>query len=374
MMHATTPACGRKRSGLSAGLLFLLLTVAAPAYNVLPGLQLLWSRAADLNGEKGAVESAEFSPDGEFIVSGSKYDNRLVVWRVLDGAVVWQRVLEDEIERAGFSPDGRYVVSSGEDETLRLWDAKDGTPRGAIPLDAAIDGLAFSPDGKVLVTGKEGGVVQAWSMPEMKLLASANHGDTVNSVDFTADGRFVVTASEDSTAKLWRVADLSLVRTFELGPREYLISVRISPDQKLVAAGAEKGFVAVWELETGKRLALFNHTGRKVEAVDWSADGRFLAVAGHDDHVRLVATKDLGATYLPYAALSEATGPAEYLDFSPNGALLVSAHEDGTIRLWLYRSGDPDLNIKSHRELTKRQRAAAEKRQAERAARGIESK
>ena len=352
------------------------LALANPsfAYNVHAGLQLIWSRVADLNGEKGAVESAEFSPDGQFIVSGSKYDNRLVVWRVLDGTAVWQRTLDDEIERAGFSPDGRHVVSAGEDETLRLFRATDGEPLATIPLTAAIDGMAFSPDGKILVTGKEGGVIQAWAMPEMKLLRSANHGDTVNSVTFTKDGQFVVTASEDSTAKLWRTSDLSLVRTYELGKQAYLISVRISPDQKLIAAGAMEGFVAVWELETGKRIALINHTGRKVEAVDWSKDGRFLAVAGHDDHIRLVATKDLGLAYLPYAHLSEATGPAEYLDFSPNGALLVSAHEDGTIRLWLYRAGDSDLNLTSHRELTKRQRETAEKRKAERTRKGVEAR
>lgn len=368
------PLPQRTRRARRIAFVFVALAGALGAYNVQPGLQLLWSRAADLNGEKGAVESAEFSSDGQLIVSAAKYDNRLVVWRVLDGTVLWQRVLDDEIERAGFSPDGQYVVSAGEDETLRLWRARDGEPLGAVPLDSAVDGLAFSPDGSLLVTGKEGGLVQSWSMPEMKPLHTARHGQTVNSVTFTRDGRYVATAGMDSLVKLWRVSDLTLVRTFELGQAAGLITVRISPDQKLVAAGAMEGHVGVWDLETGKRLARFNHTGRKVEAVDWSKDGRFLAVAGHDDHIRLVATKDLGATYLPYAALTEATGPAEYLDFSPNGAFLVSAHEDGTIRLWLYRAGDPDLNIRSHRELQQRQREAAAKRRAEREQQGLPAK
>ncbi len=357
-----------------------LLPVAAlapgplAAYNAHPGLQLLWSRVADLNGEAGAVESAEFSPDGQFIVTGSKYDNRVVVWRVLDGTVVWQRVLEQEVERAAFSPDGRFVVSTGEDETLRLWRAADGEPLGARPLDAAVDGLAFSPDGRLLVTGKEGGAVQAWTMPNLDLAATAAHGDTVNSVAFTRDGTHVVTASEDSTAKLWRLPDLAPVRTFELGLPHYLISVRLSPDQRLLAAGAEAGFVAVWDFATGRRVARFNHTGRKVEAVAWSPDGRFLAVAGHDDHIRLVATADLGASYLPFVFQSTATGPAEYLDYSPNGALLASAHEDGTLRLWLCRSGDPDINLRSHHELIRQQKAAAERRRAERAAQRVPAK
>ena len=239
-------------------------------------------------------------------------------------------------------------------------------PRPALALLAA--GLVLA--GPVYAYNVHAGLQLLWSR-----VADLNgEKGAVESAEFSPDGQFVVTASEDSTAKLWRASDLSLVRTYELGKPGYLISVRISPDQQLIAAGAMEGYVAVWELATGKRIALINHTGRKVEAVDWSKDGRFLAVAGHDDHIRLVATKDLGAAYLPYAHLSESTGPAEYLDFSPNGALLVSAHEDGTIRLWLYRSGDPDLNIRRHRELTHRQRETAEKRKAERARKGVESR
>jgi hypothetical protein len=33
-------------------------------------LNRVWARLADLNGELGSVESAQFSPDGRFIVSG----------------------------------------------------------------------------------------------------------------------------------------------------------------------------------------------------------------------------------------------------------------------------------------------------------------
>ena len=61
-----------------------------------PFIQLMWSRVADINGEAGAIESAEFSPDGRTIISGAKYDNTLTLWRALDGTVVWQQVLDDE--------------------------------------------------------------------------------------------------------------------------------------------------------------------------------------------------------------------------------------------------------------------------------------
>ena len=48
-------------------------------------LNLVWARLADVNGEEGSIESAEFSPDSRFIVTGSKFDNQVIMWRTSDG-------------------------------------------------------------------------------------------------------------------------------------------------------------------------------------------------------------------------------------------------------------------------------------------------
>ncbi len=338
-----------------------------------PFLQPLWTRLGDINGEIGAVESAEFSPDGKLIVSGGKYDNSLVLWRTLDGTVAWRRELDDEVERAGFSPDGRYVVSAGEDETLKLWDVDSGDLLKSIPLDAAVDGMAFTPDGKMLVTGKEGGVVQGWSFPDMELKRSIKVLGTVNSVTFTRDGKLMALAGHPNHVWVLRAEDFSIVHTLEGVPDLAAISVRIADDKGLVATGQIGGFISVWDLASGDLVSRFNHTGYKVEAVCWTNDGNYLLAAGHDEHIRVVRTVDFGMENIPVAHLSPPAGRTEYLEFSPNGGSLVSAHEDGTVRLWLWKSGDLDINIKHHYELKKRRQAAAEKRQAERAKQGIKS-
>ena len=339
-----------------------------------PFLQLLWARLGDLNGEIGAVESAEFSRDGKLIVSGGKYDNSLVVWRTIDGTVVWRRELDDEIERAGFSPDGRFVVSAGEDQSLQLWKVADGELVASIPLDAAVDGMAFSPDGRVLVTGKEGGVVQAWSFPDMELIRNIKLAGTINSVTFTRDGRYLALAGHPNKVWVLEADDFEIVHTLEGFPDVAAISVRIADDKGLIAAGQIGGYVSVWDLESGELVSRFNHTGYKVEAVCWTNDDNYLLAAGLNEYIRVVRTVDLGMENVPVAHLSPPAGRTEYLDFAPNGSSLVSAHEDGTVRLWLWKSGDLDINIKHHRALKERQRQAAEQRQADRAAKGIKSR
>lgn len=375
------------RTSILASLLTISVLTATPAVaadepvppvefnpHASPFLQLLWARLGDLHGEVGAVESAEFSRDGRYIVSGGKYDNSLVVWRTIDGTVVWRRELDDEIERAGFSHDGEFVVSAGEDESLRLWRAADGEPVASIPLDAAVDGMAFSPDGAVLVTGKEGGRVQAWSFPDMRLERSVQLAGTINSVAFTHDGSLIAVAGHPHHVWILDAADLSVVRGFEGYPDAPAISVRIADSKGLVAAGQVGGYVSVWDLTSGELVSRFNHTGHKVEAVSWTPDGNYLLAAGHDEHIRVVRSVDLGMENVPVVHLSPPAGRTEYLEFAPNGSALVSAHEDGTIRLWLWKSGDLDINIKHHYALKERQREAAEARRRERAEQRIESR
>lgn len=258
--------------------------------------------------------------------------------------------------------------------TSRICKVADGELVTSIPLDAAVDGMAFSPDGRVLVTGKEGGVVQAWSFPDMELVRSIKLAGTINSVTFTRDGRYLALAGHPNKVWVLEAEDFGIVHTLEGFPDVAAISVRIADDKGLIAAGQIGGHVSVWDLESGELVSRFNHTGYKVEAVCWTNDGNYLLAAGLNEYIRVVRTVDLGMENVPVAHLSPPAGRTEYLDFAPNGSSLVSAHEDGTVRLWLWKSGDLDINIKHHRALKERQRQAAEERLADRAAKGIKSR
>ena len=74
-----------------------------------------------MRGHKGYVMDADFSPDGEFVVSVS-LDGTARIWRA-DGAGI-PAVLRGHdrgIVDVAFSPDGTHVVTASRDGTARIW-------------------------------------------------------------------------------------------------------------------------------------------------------------------------------------------------------------------------------------------------------------
>ncbi len=106
----------------------------------------------------GGVNSVIFSPNGEFLASGS-VDGKIRLWRVSDGTLV--RTLEGHNEgvyTVAFSPDGNILASTGgyDDKTVHLWRVADGTLLHSLVAPDAFKkalGVAFSPDGKLLAAG-----------------------------------------------------------------------------------------------------------------------------------------------------------------------------------------------------------------------------
>ena len=104
-----------------------------------------------LSGHRGGVNAVDWSPDGEWLVSGGSNFDRLWKPDGTSGPVITGHT--DKVESVAWSPNGEWIASGSADTTVQLW-KPDGTPgRVLAGHQGRIDDLAWSPDGRFLASG-----------------------------------------------------------------------------------------------------------------------------------------------------------------------------------------------------------------------------
>ena len=139
--------------------------------------------------------------------------------------------------------------------------------------------------------------------------ASEGMAERVHDVAYSPDGKWMATASGDpgqfGSVQLW-IAEPDgggkLARDL-LETTDSVFAVAFSPDgTKLAAAGADRA-VRVWEVATGKELALIEDHADWIFDLAWSPDGKRLATASRDKTSKVfdVEKKESIATFPGHA-------------------------------------------------------------------------
>jgi WD40 repeat protein len=244
-----------------------------------------------------------------------------------------------------YAPDGSVLATAGDDGLVKLWDPLTGrelaplVPQGRHPINISIK-LAFAPDAKRLALGAAG--VSLWDLSTRTELLNAP-GGFGHSVAFTPDGSGLVCcmwfASEiESTVVCYDVATGK--RTTPLGiHRPSAEAVTSNAKANLLAVafheyayGRERNLIRLWDAVSFREQPLLeNDPGRRnrPQSLAFSPDGRLLAVAGgHDVLVWNVPDRS------HHGRLTGHTKEVSSVCFSPDGTLLLTGSNDGTVRLW----------------------------------------
>jgi WD40 repeat protein len=160
-----------------------------------------------LEHPSGSIGGVLFSPDGNFLVTGSG-DSEARLWQIPDwtSQPLGPKVLAD-LDWAAFSRDRRRVAISGQDEKIRVYDFEQEPRKITLPSGAenlTSYSVALSNDGRWLANGS-GGEIHVLDLESNTIAATLKgHVHGVFSLSFSPDDRTLV-SSTGSRVIFWHV-------------------------------------------------------------------------------------------------------------------------------------------------------------------------
>ena len=316
-------------------------------------------------GRVGAVDWAGTSTNNTLRLLAAMVNNQLELYHIAardpknkarrDEPPTYDRIYgvdmpghRTDIRSLSLSSDDK-MLASASNGSLKVWNAKSGSCIRTFECGYVLC-CSFLPGDKIIVVGTKNGELELYDVASSALVSSTKaHEGAIWTLQTHPDGRSMVSGSADKSVKFWKfdivqeeilgtrrtVPRLQLAHTRTLKVSDDILSVRFSPDSRLLALALLDNTVKVFFVDSLKLyLNLYGHK-LPVLNMDISYDSKMIVTCSADKNVRLWGL-DFGDCHKAFFAHQDSIMQVSFVpqNHDGNGHHFFSASKDRLIKYW----------------------------------------
>lgn len=216
----------------------------------------------------GLPSGLAFSPDGDQLAIGL-WGGQIFVWNLDQQTTKEIHPDSTTYEMGGqetmvaWSHDGKYLAGGGWRDEILIWDMVSGQQTQQLKAGSNISVVALSPDDRYIAALTEGNQVVVWDLHSgaligqwSPLVAKSADPSPAKGLAWSPDSsRLAASTNNGRKLAILDVPGMSLQKQIDLHFNSYAVmTMRWSPDGKLLYLGEIHGNVDVWNLETDQEV------------------------------------------------------------------------------------------------------------------------
>ena len=298
----------------------------------------------------------EYSPNGQRILSCC--DSTLVIFDALQGNVIKTIVVDTcAINSAEYCFNGKRIMTTSG-HSLKIWNAETGSLINTIDGERYFKYAKFSPNGKLIAVFEKLSAGGTWNEENHLIILDAEtyqerHRQTIVgdciSFDFSPKGnQYLMSGEEGYGIKIWSVEKGNLLAEIKT---DHTHNVSFCPNGDRILSSSPWAYstssvtnykiIEIWDANSGEKLQTLHGHKDYITSVRFSPDGNEVVSASLDNTIRIWNLRQTDNSNVLVKSDTRLFHPV--IDSHNN--LIAACCEDSILRVWDFQSGKEFLKL-----------------------------